>query len=88
MVTQCGRRLACSAPLATEKLVHVECCPTFYHVIDCPSELVSQDRQRLALAVLFLSAGEIFLARRLVAEESNRRFGESPREVGMAALVA
>jgi len=46
------------------------------------------DRQRLALAGLVLEAGEICLARRLVAEAQPRRFGERPFERGMAALRA
>src|SRR5215468_700139 len=54
MVTQFGRRLARSAPLAMEKLVHIKGRPALYHIIDRPGELVSQDGQRLALAVFFL----------------------------------
>ncbi len=47
-----------------------------------------QDRQCLALAVFFLSAGQLFLARRIGAEEQDRRFGEGPREICMADLRA
>ena len=54
IVTQLGRRLACSAPLAMEKLVQIEHYPAFQHVIDGTREFMGQDRERLALAVFFL----------------------------------
>src|SRR5712692_1866398 len=47
-----------------------------------------QDREGLALPVFFLSTGQILLARRMVTEEQDRRFGEGPREVRSADLRA
>ena len=47
-----------------------------------------QDGQRLALAVFFLKAGQRLLARRIMAEKQERRFGEGPLELGMADLRA
>jgi hypothetical protein len=46
-------RLARSALLAGEELGHSERRVALQHVIDRPRELVGQDRQGLALAVLF-----------------------------------
>ena len=60
----------------------------FQHIIDRPGQLMGQDRQRLALAVFFLQAGQILLARRIVAEEQHRRFGEGPLEIRIADLRA
>ena len=54
IVTQLGGRLACSPPLALEKLVPIERGRTFQHVIDRPGQLMRQDRQGLALALFFL----------------------------------
>jgi hypothetical protein len=70
------------------QLVHLEGRPTFYHGIDRPGELGGQDGQRLALAVVFLSAGQRLLARRMVAEAQDRRCREGPRERRMAELRA
>jgi len=56
---------------------------SFQHLIDGPRQRMRQDRQRLALAVCFLSASQIFVARRMVAEDQARRFGEGPRERGI-----
>jgi hypothetical protein len=47
-----------------------------------------QDRQGLALAVCGLEAGPRCVARRRVAEASDRRGGEGPRERRLAALRA
>ena len=88
MVTQLGGRLACSRPLAPEKFLHIESGGTLQHIIDGPSQFMRQDRQGLALAVSGLEAGQILLARRIVAEEQDRRFGESPLEIGVADLGA
>jgi hypothetical protein len=46
------------------------------------------DRQGLALPVFFLEAGQILLARRIVAEKQDRRFGKGPREMGVTDLRA
>jgi hypothetical protein len=88
IVTQLGRRLACSPPLTLEKDVEIEHHVSFQHVIDGPGQLMCQYRQCLALAVFFLSAGQICLARRMAAEEQHRRFGEGPLEIGIADLRA
>ena len=88
MVTQGGCRLAGSPPLALEQGVGIERSPPFHQVIDRPGQLMGQDRQGLALAVLFLSAGQIRLARRSVAEAQDGRVGEGPLEIRMADLGA
>jgi hypothetical protein len=62
MVTQLGRRLTCSPPLAPKKGVQIEHRSPFQHIIDSPGELMGQDRQRLAFAMFFLESGEILLA--------------------------
>jgi hypothetical protein len=69
-----------------ETRVHSAYRPTFDPIRDCPSELVGQDRARLALAGLFLSAGPILLAYRMVAEAQDGRCSEGPRERGVAEL--
>ena len=88
MRVQLGVRLTRSAPLLVEELLHIEHHIASEHVIDCPGQLMSQDRQRLPLAVFFLSAGQIFLACRMVAKEQDRRFGEGPLEIRIADLRA
>jgi hypothetical protein len=88
MVTQCGRRLACSAPFVLETLVHSEGHPPFYPVRDRPGELGGQDGQRLALAVFVLSAGQRLVAHWMVAEAQDGRCREGPLERRMAALGA
>ena len=88
IVTQLGSRLTCSPPLALEKSVQIEHDPPFQHVIDRTGQLMRQDRQGLAFSVFFLSASQILLARRIIAEEQDRRFGKSPLEVGIADLFA
>jgi hypothetical protein len=47
-----------------------------------------QDRQGLALSRFLRQAREVFLARRVVTEEQDGGFGEGPREVGLADLLA
>ena len=88
IATQLGCRLACSPPLALEKGVTIEHHLPFQHVINGSGQLMGQDGQGLALPVLFLSAGEILLARRIVAEEQDGRFGEGPLEIRIANLRA
>jgi hypothetical protein len=88
IATQFGCRLACSPPFALEKGVTLEHRLPFHHVINGAGQLLGQDGQGLALPVLFLSAGEILLARRIVPEEQDGRFGEGPREIGMADFRA
>ena len=60
-----GARLARSAPLAGEELVHLERRVTLQHVIDRTCELVCQDGQGLTLAVLFLQPAKVFLSSRI-----------------------
>jgi hypothetical protein len=62
---QLGARLAHSAPLAMEKCVHIERRIPFQHVIDRSCQLVGQDGQGLALAVLFLQPAQVFLSGRI-----------------------
>ena len=54
MRVQLGVRLTRSARLPVEELLHIEHRVAFEHIIDRPDQLMSQDRQRLTLAVLFL----------------------------------
>jgi hypothetical protein len=58
------------------------------HVIDGPGQLMGHDRQRLALAVCVLYAGERGVARRMVAEAQHRRGGAGPREIRLPDLRA
>jgi hypothetical protein len=53
------------------------------HVVDGPSELVSEDGQRLGLAVLALEALEDGAALFGLGDEEDGRFGEGPLEVGV-----
>ena len=71
-----------------EQRVHIAGRPAFSPVIDRPGELVGQDGQRFARAVFFLSAGERLLARRIIAEKQDRRFGEGPLEVRVTDFSA
>ncbi len=49
---QLGVRLSRPLPaLRIEELVHIEGLFAFEHVIDCPSQFVSEDRQSFGLAV-------------------------------------
>jgi len=49
---QLGVRLSRPLPaLRIEELVHIEGLFAFEHVIDCPSQFVSEDRQSFSLAV-------------------------------------
>ncbi len=43
---------------------------------------MSQDGQRVALLLVFLHAGEIFLSRQRVAQEESSSFRKGPREMG------
>jgi hypothetical protein len=88
IVTQFGRRLACSPPFTLEKEVEIEHHLPFPQIGDGPGQLMRQDGQGLALAMFFLSAAQILLARRMVAEKQDRGFGEGPREVRVANLRA
>jgi hypothetical protein len=54
IATQLGGRLACSPPLAPEKLLHIEGGCTLQHVIDGPGQLMRQDGQGLVLTVFVL----------------------------------
>jgi hypothetical protein len=87
-VTQCGRRRACAAPCAMEKLGQSEGGPPFYHGIEGPSQRVGQDRQRLALAGVLLSAGPRRLACRVGAQAQDRRFRAGSLEIGVPDLRA
>ena len=55
---------------------------------DRPGQVRRHDRQGLTLPGLWLAAGPLFLARRLVAEAQERRVGQGPCERGVAALRA
>jgi hypothetical protein len=68
--------------------VQLEHRVAFAHVIDGPGQLMSPDRQRLALAVCSLEASQVLWARRMVAEEPDCRCREGPREIRMADFRA
>lgn len=69
-----------------EKRAHVEGRFPCAHVRDGTSQLLGQDGQRLALAVLLLQARQVFLPRRMIPEEQHCGFGEGPFELGVADL--
>jgi hypothetical protein len=87
-VTQFGRRLACSTPLAMKNLVEVTYHPAFQHVIDGARQFRGQTRERLAFAVVFRASGEIRLASRVIPPEEDRGFREGPLERGLANFGA
>jgi hypothetical protein len=88
LVTQCGRRLACSPPFTLEKEVEIEHHLPLPHLVDGTGQLMGKHRQRLALPMFFLQAGQRLLAGRSVAEEEDRRFGQGPLQIRMADLRA
>jgi len=88
LVPQFGRRLPSSPPFTLEKGGKIKHHRPFQHRVDRPGALMSQDRQRLPLAVFCLSAGQILWARRMVPKEEAGRFRKGPCERRMAALRA
>jgi hypothetical protein len=49
---------------------------------------MGSDGERFALAMVFLQAGQICLADRIMPETESRRFSTRPRELGIADLRA
>ena len=49
---------------------------------------MGQHRQGFPLSLFFREAREVLLARRIVAQAQDGGFGERPREVGIADLLA
>jgi hypothetical protein len=88
MGVQLGVRLTRSTPLLLKKLIQIERRVSFPHVIDGPRQFMGQYRQGFALTMFFREASEVLLARRIVAQEQDGGFGESPLEVGIADLRA
>jgi hypothetical protein len=86
VIVQLGGRFARSAPLLVEGFLHIEHRVTFEHVIDGPGQFVSQDGQ--GLAILFLQAGQLLLARGIGPQKQDRGFREGPFEIGIANLGA
>ena len=68
-MTQLGRRLAYSPPFTLEQDIEIEHHVSCQQRIDGSGQLMRQAGPRLALAVFVLEADQIFLARRMVAEE-------------------
>ena len=83
-MTQFGRRLTCSPPLAMEKLVHIDYRVTPQYVIHRTGQLMGEDGERFALALFFLQAGQRFLADRIMPETASRRCRKRPRAIGIA----
>jgi len=77
-----------SAPLPLQKRLHIERRSPFQHVGHGTRQLRGEDGEGVALAVFFLQAGEIFLARSGAPEEPDGGFGEGPLEVGVPDLRA
>ena len=59
----------------------------FEHEVNGTSELVSQDREGLGFTVLMGKPFEILFAGLVAFEEKDRRFRESPLEMGVADLI-
>ena len=78
-VVQLDVGLIRSAPLPLQTRLHIERRSPFQHVVHGTSQLLGEDGEGFALAVLFLQAGAIFLARRVAPEEPDGRFGKSDR---------
>jgi hypothetical protein len=68
-VTRCGGRLTSSPPCTRETGAAIARSAPFQPVRDGPGQLLGPHRARLARAVFGLSAGEILLARWIVAQE-------------------
>jgi hypothetical protein len=71
-----------------EKLVQIEGWVALAHVIHGTGQCMGQDGQGFPLPMFFHQAGEVVLARLVVAEKQDGGFGERPLEVGMANLLA
>jgi hypothetical protein len=54
------------------------------HVIDGTGQLLGSYRQGFAFVMFFLQADEVFLRRRMVAEEQDGGFRKGPLQVGVA----
>ena len=67
---------------------HVEGCAADQHVVSGTGQLVREDAQRLAFAVLALQALQVALACGVLAQEQQGGLGEGPLEVGVADLLA
>jgi hypothetical protein len=85
---QLDARLTRSAPLAIKEFVHIKGRFAREHVIDGPSQFMSQDGQGVALTMFFLQAGQLFLPCRIVAQEQRGGFGKGPLEVRVPNFLA
>jgi len=83
-----GRRLASAPPVPLETAVEIAHPVSCHPSLDGAGPLRRQDRQGLARAVWFRSAGQRCWARRMVAAAASRRVGEGPRAIRMAARRA
>jgi hypothetical protein len=88
MVVQWDVGLMRCAPLPLQQRPPIERRSPFQHGVHGPSQLMGAYGEGLALAVCFLQAGEIFLARIVAPEEHDGRCGEGPRQGGVPALRA
>ena len=84
MAVQLGVKLTDSPPLMGPESFPIKGDLSFEPVIDGTGQLVSQDGQGLALAVLFLQLGPEFLSFGVIPQESDGGFGTGPFEMGMA----
>jgi len=85
---QLDGRLTRSAPLPMEELLHIKGGFALEHVIDGPCQLVGQDGEGFALAMLLLQTRQVFLPCGIIAQEHHRSLGKSPFEVGIPDLFA
>ena len=54
LVVELGARLTRSAPLGLEENIPIKSDLALEHIIDCPSQLMSQDAQGFAFVMFFL----------------------------------
>jgi hypothetical protein len=68
--------------------VHIEGLLAFERRIDGTPQLLGQEGQGFALAVLGRQCGQVLLACRIVSEKEHRRCREGPLAIGVAPLGA
>ncbi len=76
-----------STSSGTEEFLWVKDLLSFEHKIDCPPDLLGDDRQSLGLSVAADQLVVVVLRRRVVLQKEDRRFAESPLQVSVTDLV-
>lgn len=87
MVVQLGVKLTYSPPFIVEESFLINGDLSFQPVIDGTCQLVGEDGQGLALALLFLQFGQEFLSFGRIPQESDGGFGKGPLEMGLAHVA-